>query len=347
MDRRDRAFALMIAVVTVSAVFATAVSVAVVMRTATVESGAVRRLYAQELPARSAAARALAGLVGEDASPSSVEETGAEQGPLVDTEKLPEMPEFLKAFLEGQLGDEDQPSNAAPPPPTSTRNASRYLSLRGMPAGPVRVTIDDAVYAVALADPWGVINLNSAEPEEFAGLCAELGVDRALADRLADELVDYRDPDDFVSPRGAEQEAYRRRGMQIPNAPLASPDELLFLPSMTHEVYDRVEPFVTVFGDGKIHVPSAPRAVLAALPGMSPAAVREILALRASGGLTARTLQKALPLMEGSLPGRLRLKPSPAVEVRVRRADAPGPEFVGTAVVSPDEGIQWIAFGAL
>ena len=59
----------------------------------------------------------------------------------------------------------------------------------------------------------------------------------------------------------------------------------------------------------------------------------------------AESLRDALPLFADELAGRLGMAVSEALRVSVRRQDAPGPVFTGVAVISADEGVQWIRFG--
>lgn len=352
MDRHRRAFALMIAIVTVAAVFAAAVSISVIVRASVVESGALSRAIEQEFAARTAAARVIAGVVGEgvgargEVAPSGPEPDG--KAPTLDTDELPEMPEFMREFLEGMLEDEAQDGEASEPEPaprpTSQRNASRYLTARGLPTRPVSVQVGDATFRVRMTDAVSRVSLNAAEDEELQRLFLAAGASPGLARTLAAELIDYRDADDFLTPFGAESDAYTRRGMTIRNAPLTVTDELLFLPSMPPELLDAVRPLATTGGNGRLHAPTVPEAVLRCLPGMTPEAAAQIIALRESGRLDADSLRGALPLFAGDLFARFQFQPSPILRVEVRREDAPGPLYEGLAVVSPSAGVQWVRF---
>jgi hypothetical protein len=351
MDRHRRAFALMIAMIAVAAVFAAAMSLSLLTRASVVESGALSRALEQELAARTAASRAVAGIVGEGVTASgeaAPDAPSAGDAPEVETDEMPEMPEFLREFLEGMI-DEETPEEGDPEPapvtPTSTRNAQRYLAARGLPDAPVVVEVSGAAFEVRLLDAASRINLNRATLEELEALARAAGAEPLTAASVAAEIIDYRDEDDFVTPRGAEREDYSRRNLQIRNAALLSVDELGYLPSMTPTLLRNLRPLVTVLGDGKLHAPSVPETILRALPGMTSDSASRIISLRNAGRLDADSLEKALPGFAPELVERFRFRPSPLLRVIVRRADAPGPTFEGLAAISPSAGVQWASFG--
>lgn len=343
MGGRPRAFALIVALVTTTAVFAAAMSLSLASRSATVEAGALSRALEQEFGARTAATRAVIGLLGvrteaEGGGPPA----GPEDAPAVDTDELPEMPEFLREFLEGQLDQGEDESDGAASSSSRAGRSRQTLRARGLPLEALRVQAAGAWFRVELTDALGGLELNSASDEELRSVLESVGVGGPAARSIAAELIDYRDVDDFVTPGGAEGEAYRRRGMSIKNGPLTTARELLFLPSMTPGAYRAVRPLICVGGSGRIHAPTAPAALLAALPGMTDTAVSEIVALREAGRLDRASLKEALPLFAKSLESRLGVEPSPVIRARVS-AEAGGPMFEGLAAVT-DEGVRWLQF---
>jgi len=338
-----------------TAAFAAAMSLSLRSRAAVVESGALERALAGEFDARTAATRVVQGIVGEQVSASGEVSPDAPGGdassPEVDTDELPEMPEFMREFLEGMLEQDDDEGGEAeaaePVRATSTQRATRFLAARGLPAAAVRVELPGGVHEVRVRDASSVIDLNRAAIEELEGLVLAVGGERGLARRVAAEIVDYRDGDDFVTPLGAERAAYELRGLTIRNGPLRSVEELGYLPSMTPELLRALRPVVTVMGDGRLHAASVPEAVLLALPGMTTDSARRIVSLRESGRLDAETLETALSGFSRDLAERFRFEPSPALRVDVRRVDGMGAAFTGLAVVTPSEGVQWASFGAI
>ncbi len=351
MGRDRRAFALMTALITASAVFAAALSLAALSRSAVIESGALTRSIEAELRARTAAARVVAGVVGEAVSQSG--EPGAEDpsepdGPEIDTDELPEMPEFMREFLEEYLDDpaeeEDEEGNVVPKSQrrSSAERGVRRLRARGLPARSVAVVVDGVPLRVTMTDALGVVNVNRATLEELAALFEGVGAEPYDAESIAAQLIDYRDADDFVTPRGAENADYLRRGLVIRNASLEAVEELLYLASMTPDIFSRVRPLVTVHGDGKLHAPSAPEAALAVVPGVGASGARAIVALREAGTLDAESLRDALSLFAGEAASRFRFEPSPVIRVRIE-PEGDGPVFTATAAVT-DQGVRWGPF---
>lgn len=351
MGGRRRAFALMTSLVTASAVFAAALALAVATRASLIESGALSRSLESELRARTAAARALSGVVGEGVTPAGGADPedpgGASDGPEVDTDELPEMPDFLREFLEAYLeepegdADEDAPS-ASSSSASSSERASRQLRARGLPSVPVTLTIDNHELIVTLSDAMGGLNINSAESDELSALFELAGAEPLLASSLAAQLIDYRDPDNFVSPRGAEAAAYLRRNLIIPNKPMQAVEELLYLPDMTPDLFRRVRPLVTLHGDGALHAPTAPIEAIAAVSGVGVSGAETIISLRESGMLDADSLRDALSLFSEDAAQRFRFTASPLIRVRVAPTGQ-GPVFTSVAAIT-DEGLRWAPF---
>lgn len=105
------------------------------------------------------------------------------------------------------------------------------------------------------------------------------------ASRLLDALVDWLDEDDEITGFGAEQSYYRSlsRPYGCRNGPLDSIEELLFVAGFTPELlYGTKErpgiyPFITIYGDGRININTAPHEVLLALSDQMDAELAERL----------------------------------------------------------------------
>lgn len=102
-----------------------------------------------------------------------------------------------------------------------------------------------------------------------------------MTEEIADSILDWRDEDPFPHFLGAEDFYYR--GLEPPyrakNAPLEVLEELLWVRGMTNEIFQAIEPFVTVYTDGKVNLNTAPREVLMAL-GMGEGLVDKLLRYR-------------------------------------------------------------------
>ena len=128
----------------------------------------------------------------------------------------------------------------------------------------------------------GRIDINAASPELLARLMQAAGADEALARQIAAATVDFRDSDQEPSPDGAEDTDYQALGAK--DAPFALPEELMRVPGMTADLYERVAPGITVFTNQRRPAPA---------PAAAPTIVRAALGLdgadnetRLSGGST-------------------------------------------------------------
>jgi general secretion pathway protein K len=172
----------------------------------------------------------------------------------------------------------------------------------------VRVRIDDVGAA---------LELNGAGEGELRGLFGALRVDFGQADRLAQAILDWRDPDELRRGRGAEAADYARQGLSsLPgNRPFARLNELLGVLGMTPELYARIAPLLTLRGVGRVNLNAAPRPVLLALPGMTEEAVRVLIARRASTRPVRSLPELGLELTPGAR--SLLLANQPALEKRI------------------------------
>lgn len=96
-----------------------------------------------------------------------------------------------------------------------------------------------------------------------------------LSGRQAEEIVaglkDWLDPDDETTPGGAESAYYRLLAgpYEAKNGPLDALEELLLIKGMTRELFQGtakspgLKKFLTLWGDGKININTAPREVIA------------------------------------------------------------------------------------
>jgi general secretion pathway protein K len=134
---------------------------------------------------------------------------------------------------------------------------------------------------VSIRDEDGKIDLNQGPPELLAGLLTALDVEPAAARTLAERIADFRDPDSDPEPQGAEDPAYFAAGLAdgAADRPFVSEAELTRVLGMTDELYHRIRPHVTVHaGSDGLDPTRATRAVLEALPGITPEVVEKLMA---------------------------------------------------------------------
>jgi general secretion pathway protein K len=135
-------------------------------------------------------------------------------------------------------------------------------------------TEGDGTLIITVEDERGKISLNSiafsnGETNEvfydiYTNLLYNLGLDVTLADTAAD-WIDFND-----EPRagGAETFDYYRRlpsPYEAKGGPFYTRDEVLLVKGYTPEVYTKLKPFITVYGDGLVNINTAPKEVIMAL----------------------------------------------------------------------------------
>src|SRR5438093_8037028 len=139
-------------------------------------------------------------------------------------------------------------------------------AFRLTPLGPGSFTVS---YALPGQDPpagvvYGIvdedrkININTAPKAILARLSG-------MTEEVADALLEWR--------------AAHKSLVVIEDRPFKLLEELWLVERMTHEVFQALEPFVTVYSDGKVNLNTAPREVLMAL-GMSEGLVAKVLRYR-------------------------------------------------------------------
>lgn len=358
MDVHRRAFALIIVLAVAAGVFALAVQGGAMMRAALVEAGARSHIDSTRRDAQSAVAIAIAGLTISAESEYDVVGAGGSNSPgasgdseAPEAPDIPELPEEIRQLLQGMLED-GEGEIESPDVVSGVLGAGGLASVRkgaysiyrsvGTPTMPITVPVGDREYIIEFRDNTGRVNVNTAEAAQLRRLFVLKGIDESRAAAIADQIIDWRDENAFVSPSGAEKSTYELLGVTIRNAPLASIEELLFLPAVTRNVFDRIADDLTVAGDGPLHVGSASREALLSLPQMTPLLVDQIIAARAAGELNQRALSAILALGAREVEPMVRVDPTSRLLFSVRPADSPSPVFVGEAIVTNSTGVRHI-----
>ena len=114
----------------------------------------------------------------------------------------------------------------------------------------------------------GKININRAGRGLLKALLEMAGnADTITATELATAICDWRTPDDKLSPLTGEVGNGYYESLDPPyrchNAEFESRYELLLVKGMGKELFSKIEPYVTIFGTGKINVNTADATVLA------------------------------------------------------------------------------------
>lgn len=134
----------------------------------------------------------------------------------------------------------------------------------------------DHAAAVRVIDETGKLDLNTGRAEILDGLLASAGVAAERRVALVDAILDWRDPDSLRRTHGAEDNDYRRMGVNhgAKDGPFNSVSELQQVAGMDHALYERIAPALTVYSHQPgINVEAASAQMLGALPGATTEAV--------------------------------------------------------------------------
>jgi general secretion pathway protein K len=108
---------------------------------------------------------------------------------------------------------------------------------------------------LSVRDEIGKVNLNQASEVVLAAMLRSVGVDPDKAQSLADAIADFRDPDSFTRPSGAEEADYQAAGLAWgpKNAPFEALEELQNVLGMTAAIYELLAPDLTIYSGGAIN----------------------------------------------------------------------------------------------
>ncbi len=173
------------------------------------------------------------------------------------------------------------------------RLSTTHLTTFGAGSGDPETTLrlDDRRYRsgpaseVSLQDARGLINVNIVDAETLTRLLGPFGIDAREADRLADTLADYIDPDSLRRLNGAEAPEYLAARLPPPrNAPLVSTRELRRVIGWRDHVALIDDPaFIDLLTAGEatgLNPNTAPLAVLRTLPNVTQELANAIVADR-------------------------------------------------------------------
>jgi general secretion pathway protein K len=136
------------------------------------------------------------------------------------------------------------------------------------------------------------IDLNAAPKPLLAGFITGLGVAPSDAAGYADRILAWRATTE-LGDDDPENSFYRTSGVPyLPrHAPFVAAEELWLVKGIPPEIIERMLPFVTVFSNlASVNIRDAAPQVVAALPGMTPENLQEVLSQRADPTQDPRSL---------------------------------------------------------
>lgn len=144
-----------------------------------------------------------------------------------------------------------------------------------------------------LVDEESKVNINKVDRPVLERLFRiVVGVDETQAQELAACIIDWRDADSQLSiPLGSAEDDYYK-SLPFPygakNADFQVLNELLLVKGMTPEIFSRLRDYITIYGDGRVNINTASKAVLLAT-GLSDDIVEKILTYRQGNDKVAGT----------------------------------------------------------
>ena len=131
-----------------------------------------------------------------------------------------------------------------------------------------QIQLDSGRVNIAIRDASGLLDLNKADPTQLEAVLEAAGTEEAVRLRLVDAILDWRDKDQLRRLHGAEDDDYRHAGLDWGSRDglFASIDELRYVLDMTHELFERLAPYLTVHsGQSDVNLKYAPPWLFSAL----------------------------------------------------------------------------------
>jgi len=190
----------------------------------------------------------------------------------------------------------------------------------------------DVRISVSAVDEAARIDLNVAPDALLKSMLIAQGVDDDKAAHIADAIADWRDPDDFKRPNGAEEADYRAAGLKYgpSNGPFETVAEVGRVLGVTSDLYARLLPIATVYSrQPGINPMTASREVLLALPNATAESVDAYL-LQRSVAMASKLPVPPFPPAQAYLSGTI-----PVWRIHADAWLADGVTFAREAVLRP------------
>jgi general secretion pathway protein K len=129
----------------------------------------------------------------------------------------------------------------------------------------------DTKARIRLISEMGKIDMNKADAKLLEAVFAQAPLDEERQKKLIGAILDWRDPDDLLSLEGAEKKEYKDAGLKYHprNKPFQSMEELQMVLGMDENVYNWLEPMVTVYsGQAQVNLKVATLKVLKLMPNL-------------------------------------------------------------------------------
>jgi general secretion pathway protein K len=188
------------------------------------------------------------------------------------------------------------------------------------------MTLGTGAVRVRLNDEGGRIDIGKAPVELLASMLRSIGAPEAVARKVAQRIVERRDPGGAAGPDNMANVAPKISGT---NQPFTDIGQLQTIPGMAPDWIAAIAPLTTVFGNQTVNPLTAPPGVIAALPGVDGQRVAAFLKARQSFPSDADRLVRIL----GPAQQYLAVKPQRVASVDLTAALASGYGATAHAVI--------------
>jgi general secretion pathway protein K len=188
------------------------------------------------------------------------------------------------------------------------------------------MTLGTGAVRVRLNDEGGRIDIGKVPVELLASMLRSIGAPEAVARKIAQRIVERRDPGRAAGPDNMANVAPKMSGT---NQPFTDIGQLRTIPGMAPDWIAAIAPLTTVFGNQTVNPLTAPPGVIAALPGVDGQRVAAFLKARHSFPSDADRL---VPIL-GPAQQYLAVKPQRVASVDLTAALASGYGATAHAVI--------------
>jgi general secretion pathway protein K len=119
---------------------------------------------------------------------------------------------------------------------------------------------DGSQVRIKVSSEAGKIDVNAADEKLLSAVIKSVTNDLWAEQKILNSILDWRDTDDEPRPQGAEKKQYDEAGLPYgpTNSPLQSLEELQMIIGITPEIYNAIQPLLTVYsGQGNVNINEA------------------------------------------------------------------------------------------
>lgn len=149
-----------------------------------------------------------------------------------------------------------------------------------------RIRYEGGSVAIAIRDARGLIDINHVQAALLDAVLVGVGMEESQRMALVDATLDWRDKDNLKHLNGAEDDDYRRAGLQwaARDGPFSSVEEFRYVLGMTNPLFERLAPYLTVHsGQAGIKLDFAPPWLVSVLAGTQDTSTGANTAKRGDG----------------------------------------------------------------